>query len=199
MPMHQPLCHETEFADCAWRLQCHVSAHIAVSSKVAGYAVECFGLRVSNHDSMLLPVGSCCPLAFDTVHQAHPMLAAVYSVIFTLNELLLCRRSQSATSSANMSVEMLPLLHQAPSPEQQPALQQSKGLAPDSEGSPAEPSKLDLSKASPDTVDSVGGHAGNLHAAGAKAGTLGMSQENSWLTAAPRKSTVLLSSASLCA
>ena len=71
-------------------------------------------------------------------------------------------------------MESLPLLHQAPSPEQQPASQQSKDLAP---GLQTELSKPDLSKASTGAVDSAGGHADNLHAAEAKADTLGMSQE----------------------
>ena len=78
-----------------------------------------------------------------------------------------------------MSTESLPLLHQAPSPEQQLALQHSKCLAPDSEDS-AELSKSDLGKTSGGTADSAGRHADNLHAADAKADTLGMSQENHW-------------------
>ena len=91
-----------------------------------------------------------------------------------LNAPFLCRRSQSATSSANMSMESLPLLHQAPSPEQQPVLQQNKDLSP---GSQAELSKPDLNKTSPCTVDRAGPHADNLHAANAKADTLGMRTE----------------------
>ena len=79
-----------------------------------------------------------------------------------------------------MSTESLPLLHQAPSPEQQLALQHSKCLAPDSEDSPTEPSNSDLGKASCGTADSAGRHADNLHAADAKADTLGISQENHW-------------------
>ena len=65
---------------------------------------------------------------------------------------VVCRRSQSTTSSANMSMESLPLLHQAPAPEPQPALKQGKDLTLNSEGSLAERSKQNLGTASAHAV-----------------------------------------------
>ncbi|KAL3152348.1 hypothetical protein ABBQ32_001411 [Trebouxia sp. C0010 RCD-2024] len=64
---------------------------------------------------------------------------------------LAIRRSQSAVSSANMSLESLPLLHEPPVHEQ-PASHQSKDLALHSKGSSSEVSKQDLDSASADAV-----------------------------------------------
>lgn len=100
-----------------------------------------------------------------------------------------------------MSMESLPLLQQAPPPEQEPPVKQSTDPAPDSKNAPADTSKQDLDTAPPGPVGSAGAHADHLHAATATADTLGMSvtQENIGLTAATREISFLPVLALLCA
>lgn len=74
-----------------------------------------------------------------------------------------------------MSMESLPLLQQAPPPEQQPAVKQSTDPTPDSKDATTEASKQDLGIAPPGTVGSAGAHGDNPHAATATADTIGTS------------------------
>lgn len=95
-------------------------------------------------------------------------------------------------------MESLPLLQQAPPPEQQPAV--STDVTPDSKDSPTEASKQDLEVAPPGTVGSAGAQTDDLHAATATADTLGMLLKRTLGSLQPPGNTSLLPmSAVLCA
>ena len=79
-----------------------------------------------------------------------------------------------------MSMESLPLLQQAPAPEQQLAVQQSTDPTPDSKDAPTEASKQDLDNTPPGPVGSAGAHADAPHAATATADTCGTSLKEHW-------------------
>lgn len=77
-------------------------------------------------------------------------------------------------------MESLPLLQQAPPPEQQPAMQQSTDPTPDSKDAPPEASKQDLDNTPSGPVGSAGAHANAPHAATATADTLGTALQEHW-------------------